>query len=207
MHHAQLFIQNPNDQTCVQSLIEELSIGSGDVRTYFRERFSVDDARDAGSKIWTSPMASKHTLTVIATHKIDHEAQNALLKVCEEPPAHAYIALIVPSEDMILPTLRSRFVLGEKISATEDFSLAKSFLSGGSAERKKIVEKIHKDKDTATARKLIQDLEVLLGMRKDKEVFFDELQDLVAFRQYTEQKGAGNKYMLEHLALTLPTMS
>lgn len=203
-HHAQLFVQNSEDLSCVDPLIASLEVSSGDVRTYAREKFLVDDAREIVKNIWTSPLNSKHTLTVIAARKIDHEAQNALLKVCEEPPAHAYIAFIVPSEDVVLPTLRSRFVLGEHVNEKEDRSLAKRFLGADSAERKKIIEKIHKDKDTFAGRKLIRDLEVLVGEQKNKEMFFEDLRDLGAFRQYIEQRGAGMKYMLEHLAATLP---
>lgn len=205
-HHAQLFIQDIEDLSCVDELVKSLNVSSGDVRRYVREKFLVDDAREIVRNIWTSPLSGEHTLTVIAAKKIDHEAQNALLKVCEEPPAHAYIALVVPSEDILLPTLRSRFVSGERADEKEDRSFAKHFLSADSAERKKIIEKIHKDKDTFAGRKLIRDIELLLGERKEKEAFFEDLQDLGAFRQYIEQRGAGMKYMLEHLAVTLPKM-
>ncbi len=36
------------------------------------------------------------------------EAQNALLKLVEEPPAHCVLILITPNPDTILPTIRSR---------------------------------------------------------------------------------------------------
>lgn len=205
MHHALLYIDTPSTcAVCAKVLQEELGVSHIDTRIYEQEKFLVEDARDLVRVVQTTPLGGEKTLTVIAVDTIDREAQNALLKIAEEPPEHAHLVLIVRSKDMLLPTLLSRFVRVESAAAEDDKSLAEEFLKSSTAARQKINEKILKDKDSFTGKKLVRDLEVLIGSREDKEHYIDALSDLVTFRQYVEQRGASLKYMLEHLALTLP---
>jgi len=207
MHHALLYIDTPSTcGACIKALQEELPVAHIDTRIYEQEKFLVEDARDLVRAINTTPLGGERTLTVIATEKIDREAQNALLKIVEEPPVHAHIALIVPSIDMLLPTLLSRFVHVGSNSGVDDHSFAKEFLSASTTARQKITAKIIKDKDALGAKKLIRDLEVVLSARVDKEKYKEEIEDVMAFRQYIEQRGASTKFMLEHLALTLPIL-
>tara|TARA_B100000745_G_scaffold300584_1_gene255519 strand:+ start:546 stop:1172 length:627 start_codon:yes stop_codon:yes gene_type:complete len=205
MHHALLYIDSPNScKSCTKALQKELNVSSIDTRVYEQEKFPIADARTLVQNIQTTPLAGEKTLTVIAVEKVDIEAQNALLKIAEEPPKHAHIALIVPSIDMLLPTLISRFVLFGSNSGVDDTSSAKEFMSATTAARQKITEKIVKDKDNLAAKTLIRDLESFFAKSSEKEKYKDEIQDLMAFRQYIEQRGASMKFMLEHLALTLP---
>lgn len=203
MHHALLCIGEETGEKTIKSICEEFSIDSGDIRQYRNESFPVEDVRNFQGKVYTTPLSGSHTLSVIAVQKIDVPSQNALLKMTEEPPAHAFILLIIPHEDMLLPTLRSRFVRvdGEDAQTT---SLGKEFLEMSVAEKQKYIEKLHKGKDTQTARKIIRELETIFGSKGEKEQYRELLSDLIAFRQYAEQRGASVKYMLEHLALTLP---
>tara|TARA_B100000508_G_scaffold60333_1_gene47043 strand:+ start:94113 stop:94739 length:627 start_codon:yes stop_codon:yes gene_type:complete len=205
MHHALLYIGSPNIcQSCTKGLQADLGVADIDIRTYEQEKFPIADARTLVQNIQTTPLGGEKTLTVVAVEKIDVEAQNALLKIAEEPPAHAHIALIVPSIDMLLPTLVSRFVLFGSNSGGDDSSWAKEFISATTAARQKITEKIVKDKDAVAGKKLIRDLETALAKTQNKEQYKNEIEDLMAFRQYVEQRGASMKFMLEHLALTLP---
>ncbi len=68
--------------------------------------FKIDDAREV---IAQSHMASAQTKTLIlCAPKYRIEAQNALLKILEEPPIKTKFILIAPSKNAILPTIISR---------------------------------------------------------------------------------------------------
>jgi len=188
----------------VKTLQEQLGVAHIDTRVYEQEKFLMEDAQDLVQVVQTTPLGGEKTLTVIAVDQIGHNAQNALLKIAEEPPEHAHLVLIVQSEDMLLPTLLSRFVKGESMAAADDMSLAEEFLKSTTAARQKINEKILKSKDSPMGKKLIRDLEVMFSQKGDLARYKDEISDLMKFRQYVEQRGASLKYMLEHLALTLP---
>ena len=56
------------------------------------------------------PSASAYRTVIIdGADNLTDQAQNALLKVSEEPPAHGLLILIVDNPENLLPTLQSRF--------------------------------------------------------------------------------------------------
>lgn len=48
---------------------------------------------------------------VIIAKKIQNEAQNALLKILEEPPKNIIFTMVVPRKNVLLPTIRSRLMI------------------------------------------------------------------------------------------------
>lgn len=57
-------------------------------------------------------IASSETKTIIiAAHSFRNEAQNALLKILEEPPENVKFILIARNKTAFLPTIRSRLLL------------------------------------------------------------------------------------------------
>ena len=57
------------------------------------------------------PYSSPYKIYIIdEAEKLTQQAQNALLKTIEEPPAYAIIMLLTANEGMLLPTIKSRCV-------------------------------------------------------------------------------------------------
>ncbi len=56
----------------------------------------------------TNPRFQAKVAIVDDAHRLGEAAANALLKVLEEPPSYAYVVLIAPSREAVLPTLASR---------------------------------------------------------------------------------------------------
>jgi len=56
----------------------------------------------------TSPRYRAKVAVIDSAHLLGEQAGNALLKLLEEPPSYAYIVLIAPSREALLPTLASR---------------------------------------------------------------------------------------------------
>ena len=83
---------------------------------------SVDDIRtQVNNDIVIKPYSSKHKIYIIdEAEKMNVQAQNALLKTIEEPPAYAIIILLTTNADAFLPTILSRCVtLNVKVVADE----------------------------------------------------------------------------------------
>jgi DNA polymerase-3 subunit delta' len=75
----------------------------------FRTEISVDDVREAGTFLHHTAAASAwRCLIVDAADEMNINAQNALLKVLEEPPARTLILLVAHAPSRLLPTIRSR---------------------------------------------------------------------------------------------------
>ena len=73
---------------------------------------SVDDIRrQVKDDVDIKPYASPYKIYIIdEAEKMNVQAQNALLKTIEEPPAYAVILLLTSNADSLLPTISSRCV-------------------------------------------------------------------------------------------------
>jgi len=58
--------------------------------------------------IQTAPRFKAKVAVIDSAHLLGEQAANALLKLLEEPPSYAYIILIAPVREAVLPTLASR---------------------------------------------------------------------------------------------------
>ena len=86
-------------------------------------------ARALRSNAYSTPIsASRKVFIINSCEKMTEEAQNALLKILEEPPSYLVIILVTERLDSMLPTIRSRAAevrmspltpdkLGEKLKA------------------------------------------------------------------------------------------
>ena len=73
---------------------------------------SVDDIRrKVNQDIAVKPYSSRYKIYIIdEAEKMNQQAQNALLKTIEEPPAYAVILLLTTNADLFLPTILSRCI-------------------------------------------------------------------------------------------------
>ena len=91
---------------------------------------SVDDIRgQINNDIVIKPYSSRRKIYIIdEAEKMNTQAQNALLKTIEEPPAYAVLILLTTNADTFLPTILSRCVtLNIKVVPDEKI---KKFLMG-----------------------------------------------------------------------------
>ncbi len=70
----------------------------------------IEEMRELKQFLWQKPVISpKRTAVVNDADNLTPEAQNAILKIAEEPPANALLILIAGQLDNLLPPLVSRF--------------------------------------------------------------------------------------------------
>lgn len=71
--------------------------------------FTIEDVREMQKKVFLKPLKSlKKAIILQNADTLTIPAQNALLKILEEPPDDTLIFLIAPSIDTFLPTIISR---------------------------------------------------------------------------------------------------
>ena len=113
------------------------------------------------------PLVTKKIAIILNADKLTPEAQNALLKISEEPPPYAIFIMTVFSPDSILSTLASRFqnlYINSKVS-TEDI---KQSIAGPFIDRSLALNKSHNIKDDIKS--IIEDL---LGDEANAEELLD----------------------------------
>src|SRR5262245_43864888 len=73
------------------------------------QSITIEQVRQLVSEALARPFEAKARAFVIdEAHRMTEQAQNALLKCLEEPPASTYLVLVTSAPQALLPTIRSR---------------------------------------------------------------------------------------------------
>lgn len=178
---------------------------------------SVEDARALFNLAMRRPVKGDFNIIIIGATRFFHEAQNALLKLFEEPPATTRLFLIVPAEGNVLPTLRSRLVPLAVGSNTRIAPIAEEFLRARADTREKLVAKLleraKSDDDDEKAAARADAVALLSGLmhaayalekKKPDPERAAFLSDSDRFLPMLHERSAPLKLIFEHILLTLP---
>jgi len=90
---------------CSKNKIDKIDIDS----INFEKSVGIEDVRTIQEKIYLKPIKGKTKAIILKAYNgLTIEAQNALLKILEEPPNNTIIILMVESSQRLLPTVLSR---------------------------------------------------------------------------------------------------
>jgi len=169
------------------------------------DSFKIDDAR--AIKSLQSEKTEKAAVFIIAFTLINREAQNALLKVLEEPTSNTYFILIFPSTHALLPTLQSRLSIISLNTATKDERIisASDFVDMNLQQRFDWIKQ-HTDRKSdliiskSDTMKLLDDIEVYY---RENDTPRETIGSIFKARKYCSANGASIKMILEMVALSL----
>lgn len=196
---------------------EELGLEAGtpDIVERRYGLLTVEAARQVVEGASGTALSGDTRVVIITASRAYHEAQNALLKLFEEPPPGVYLFLILPSLGGLLPTLRSRVQMMRVRGSSGDGgeSLAHEFLNASTEKKAATVKRLSSGRDEDDRREkreeaiaLLNDLEALLsGSRARVERYADVLSQISTLRGYLYDRSAPTKMILEHLSLVIPT--
>ncbi len=144
--------------TYTSTLLERMDVNALDISLQAHEKaMGIGDVRNIQKAILLKPFRGRIKAVIIETHEgITPEAQNALLKILEEPPANTIIIITTANRELMLPTIMSRckvIALQEKeIQLTKDDLLKfhddlDLLLNGKIGDKLKIAQDIAKNKE------------------------------------------------------------
>jgi len=184
---------------------------------------TVDDARRVTELAAGAAFVGTHKIIIIAASRAYHEAQNALLKVFEEPPKGTYLFLVMPSLGGLLPTLRSRvqiLSMSDLGGPTSDVGpprsyipeAAEEFLKATREKRSAMIKKLTSGKDDEERRELRDEaIAIVNGIEAvaynegfTKPLIGELLLDIATLRTHLYDRSAPVKMILEHLSIVLP---
>ena len=193
---------------------------------------SVEDARRVSELAAGAPFAGSTKIVIIAATRAYHEAQNALLKLFEEPPPGTYLFLVLPTLGSLLPTLRSRVQilkheaqstrarrsLGEggksQTKTKHEINPAEEFIQASKEKRTAMIKKLTSGKDEEERRELreealaiVNGIEAVAYERGIAKADAALLSDIATLRGYLHDRSAPVRMILEHLSLVLPDAS
>ncbi|MDP3880667.1 MAG: hypothetical protein Q8Q32_00590, partial [bacterium] len=174
-----------------------------------KEKLGVEQSRMCSSFLKLAPLNSKRRVLLIKqANKLTPTAQNAILKIAEEPPSRALIILILKDPGALLETLRSRFqeiyFSGEEYlnseQAQEMAKEAKNFLSASNNKaRSEILKALVSDEKPFDlfVKALLEELS------KDKEKNATAISQLLSrwalMSQYSANKRLQIEAIIQHL--------
>lgn len=215
LHHAYL-IEDGGDsvhEKLVAFIQNDMGIatqGNPDVWFGVFEKFGVDEGRMVRDLQASKPVIGDKRIFVIMTQFFTREAQNALLKVFEEPTPGTHFFIITPSAGSLLPTLRSRLFVVSRNEGDETVvdanDIAHTFIESDVEKRLKIVAPIIENKDKGEMTHFLNVLEKILE-GKGVPVLKDHtsaMEDVIRFRGYLYGNAPSVKMMVEHLIVTIP---
>ncbi|OJI09119.1 MAG: hypothetical protein COV08_02085 [Candidatus Vogelbacteria bacterium CG10_big_fil_rev_8_21_14_0_10_49_38] len=197
---------------------------SPDLWWQHHESFGIKDSHELIEKESRRSFGGRGRFFVLEIFSMTPEAQNALLKTFEEPASGSHFFLIAPSDEIFLPTLRSRlmileashFVAGGSEPAERPFqALAEPFLKLDVVDRMTLIKEQllklkAKDRQKSDLVDFVVGLELSLRQRFDATAISTETaQALLALeqcRRYLADPRSANRLILEHLALALPVL-
>ena len=182
------------------------------------ETFTIDDARELKSSHEVKAVNELGKKIFITTmNGITTEAQNALLKLFEEPTDNTHFFIIIPGAHLLLPTIKSRILfietenIGNQADRPEEIAElkeAKKFIEMSTADRlefiKSFIDDVKNEKKTKQdVINLLNTIQALVykekGVIKGKEI----LQVIETARKYMNDPAPSLKMLLEYVALQM----
>lgn len=215
-HHA-YFIHAFKDSVLhlKEYLNTKFKIGIHQNPDFFHEKFEslgIDDSRRIKENHISKSFAQGNKrIFIIEASNITHEAQNSLLKVFEEPNEDSHFFLIMPSVDVLLPTLKSRLMIvspgeGRNI-AVEMVKQVEDFLKMSIKEKVVFVDEMAKDisderLSKSDAQEFLAALEVVI-YKKQGTINATGLRSILQACEYMNDRSPSTKQLLESVALSV----
>ena len=228
-HHAYALIGGETVQSELIGILEnEYAIKMRGNQDFFNKsyvNFTIDDAREIKSLHSTRPVVEGgKKIFILKMDSITVEAQNAMLKLLEEPSEYAHFFLIIPSAHLLLPTIKSRMQIlnvgnrsdhskgGSRDNMTgvemELFGEAKKFMKSSLAKRLEIIKGLMDGitKEKKTKQDAIDFLNAVQSVIYEQRGVKDGMRDLEAVeiaRKYMNDRSPSLKTLLEYVALNI----
>lgn len=208
-HHAVLIVHNERE-ACGLALWDELRIQSLAHRFFGQTVLDIDTVRKI--IIWAQTPYNEEKRALISFATAGIPAQNALLKVLEEPRAGVRFMLLTSNKEHLLPTVLSRV---HEVQVPSNYQLltpnsAQLFLETQPTLRMKlpcVVELLAQEdeegrKDREAVRYFIMQLVDVLSVSKDRQSSY--IQETLEMASYAGDSSSSGKALIEYLALLLP---
>lgn len=198
-----------------QTLLKERGVDVLDINLCTYEKaMGIEDVRNIQKQILLKPFRGKTKAVIIDAYEdITPQAQNALLKILEEPPANTIIVITAAKKELFLPTILSRckiIVLQEEKTKLEQDDLLRFtddlniLLNGKTGDKLRIAQNITESKGDVSAwlEKMAVFLENKLKQNNKDSKLLSFLGELQTTYKAIKSTNVGQRTALENLFLS-----
>lgn len=208
LHHAYC-IQGERDfvleeiKIFLQDDLDFKILGNPDFYYEAFETFSIEESR----KLKEQQQARAFNglkIFIFSCNFITREAQNALLKIFEEPTEGTHFFLITKTIDILLPTLKSRMVQVRLSSKASENSDIEKFVKANMLKRFEYIRNIIESKEKNVAITFLDSLEQFFSSSGLKIQNTSFVREMIELKKFLFSQGSSMKLILEHIALICP---
>lgn len=220
LHHAYCILGNSQDviNELEKLFLKELKFSTINNPDFWYGEFDVmdiEDGRNIKNLHQNKPTTGDKKIFVVSANFITEKAQNAMLKLFEEPRGDTHFFLVIPSLNNIIPTFRSRLFIIDTNETGSSIINPKEFLKMSIGKRMETVKKIcgsisDEEESKIEIIKFINSLETELKKKinflkttQEELNLFDEIEKV---RQYAGEQSPSLKMLLEHTSLLIPVL-
>jgi DNA polymerase III delta prime subunit len=205
LHHANIVVGVGNCKHFVFEILEKnLNFNvtaNPDFLFLEKELLGIDDVRDLERWAIGKSLINEVKVSLMIIKSITPEAQNALLKVLEEPTLGTYIFISLENLGGILPTFLSRVrVLNLPKNDLKNNPNSKNFLSSNIKEKLAIIKSLSKKEDKNDMKELIKNLEEIAYKNNYKP---QDMKNILTAKIFASARGSSPKMLLEWLSCVL----
>lgn len=167
------------------------------------DTFGINDARDVRMRASSRTFSGSQKVFLLSFKGITREAQNALLKVLEEPTENTTFVCVVPDTSMLLPTLLSRVEVIFAESGESELGESKAFYNLPLKDKLEYVTPFVQEGDRLKARVFLTHLISYIHGLDDIKSHASLLSELQTIQSYALDSSSSLKLLLEHTALVV----
>lgn len=206
LHHAVLIVSQ-NRNAFHQNLFNDLKSISPAHRFFNQTVLDIESARAIIS--WANTPYNEEKIALISFHTIGLEAQNALLKLLEEPRTGVRFILVTSNTASLIPTVLSRVLVISSDENNEELFDAENFLKTSHTLRMKLPHTLkllsqvdeEERKDREAVKAFILAISTVLTKNNMETKYIKETLQIAS---YAADPSASGKALLEYLSLLLP---
>lgn len=205
-HHAVLFVREDR-KTFANTVWKELQMAS--LAHVFHDYTVLDIETARALTSWVNTPYEGNKIALISFHTITLPAQNALLKILEEPRIGVQFILVTSNQEALIPTLYSRLQHQKTDTGESNNTHAQQFLSASSSERMKLpfIASLLTAKDES-GRKEREGIRTfilsLVPILTKNTANSRHVLSTIKTASYAGDSSSSGKVLLEYLALLLP---
>lgn len=204
LHHA-YFLSVTERVPGIEMLKNELSellgvvfLGNRDVVERSYDRMAIDHAHELRETLGNRPIGTR--ICIVSVGVVLQEAQNALLKIFEDPPQNTHFFMVSETDSYLLPTLRSRFFVYRASGEYDHKKQVEKFLSLTLSEKMSHVAEIAEG-GTESTRRFLDLLEK--NFSQDVTQYKNVLSKIIEGKRFLLLPSASRKGILESIVLSL----
>jgi hypothetical protein len=206
LHHHAHVIEHTENDIPLKERVETSGFAPEDIHEFLFPEGGVDEVRMLSERVYLRPRGDA-ALYVVTCATFTPQAQNALLKLLEDPPEHAVIVLGVAAPRTLLETIRSRVhILHDGALSAAPLLQPETLLDATLPTRLLLIEPLIELKDIDAACACVESVLALIHTRyaDDYEILLDQTRSAAQTCAYLRMQGAMTKMLLEAWVLTLP---